>query len=62
MVHWLFVIIKSYVKVKRKEITIIIIIIMAIIMIPPAAVQQRGQGLGSIFKFAKEVIKNPLVK
>ena len=35
---------------------------MTIIMIPPAAVQQRGQGLGSIFKFAKEVIKNPLVK
>ena len=29
---------------------------------PPAAVLQRGQGLSSILKFAKKVIKNQLVK
>ena len=29
---------------------------------PPAAVQQRVQGLRSILKFAKKVIKNQLVK
>ena len=60
-VNWLFVIIKSYVKVKLKEI-IIMVIIMTIIITPPAAVQQRGQGLGSISRFSKEVINNLLVK
>lgn len=29
---------------------------------PPAAVQQQGQGLDSILKVAKGVIKNPVVK
>ena len=29
---------------------------------PPAAIQHQGQGLGNILKFAKKVIKNPLVK
>ena len=29
---------------------------------PLVAVQQQGQGLGSILKFEKKVIKNPLVK